>query len=186
MGHALTHVTEMERQRLDEAAASAPSPTPDQCEHLLHLGDDLEQLWGQPGSSSLLKKRLLRTVLQEVVADTTVDPPSVRLKLHWAGSSHTELTVRKNKAGHHDRVNSEEVTDLVRELAWVSEDSAIVAILNRLGYRIGNDNTWTENVACSTFAAAETFRKTAHPPGRTDKTKRDVHAGFGKFPGCQP
>ena len=140
---ALTHVTEME-QRRNESEASAPVLSPDQREHLLHLGDDLEQLWDRPASSSSLKKRLLRTVLQEIVADTTVDPPSVRLKLHWAGGSHTELTVRKNRAGQHNRVNSEEVTDLIRELALVSEDSAIVAILNRLGYRTGNDNTWTE------------------------------------------
>ena len=140
---ALTHVTEMER-RLEEAAASAPPLTPDQREHLLLLGDDLEQLWDMPGSPASLKKRLLRTVLKEIVADTTADPPTVRLKLHWVGGSHTELTVRKNKVGHHDHVNSEEVTTLIRELALVSKDVAIVAMLNRLGYRTGTGNTWTE------------------------------------------
>ncbi|WP_263419900.1 helix-turn-helix domain-containing protein [Terriglobus albidus] len=61
-----------------------------------------------------------------------------------AGKSSTELTVRKNKTGHHNHINSEEVTDLIRELALVCEDSAIVSILNRLGYRTGNNNTWTE------------------------------------------
>ena len=91
-----------------------------------------------------MKKRILRTVLQEVIADTTDDPPSVHLKLHWAGGSHTELTVRKNKIGYHNHINSEEVTDLIRELALVCEDTSIVSILNRLGYRTGNGNTWTE------------------------------------------
>jgi hypothetical protein len=52
--------------------------------------------------------------------------------------------VRKNRTGHHDRVNSQEVTELIRELALVCEDSAIVSILNRLGHRTGNSNTWTE------------------------------------------
>jgi isopentenyldiphosphate isomerase len=33
---------------------------------------------------------------------------------------------------------------LIRELALVCEDSSIVSILNRLGYRTGNRNTWTE------------------------------------------
>src|ERR1039457_5136413 len=33
---------------------------------------------------------------------------------------------------------------LIRELALVCEDSAIVSILNRLGYRTGIGNTWTE------------------------------------------
>jgi hypothetical protein len=36
------------------------------------------------------------------------------------------------------------VTDLIRELALVCEDTSIVSILNRLGYRTGNGNTWTE------------------------------------------
>jgi hypothetical protein len=66
------------------------------------------------------------------------------LKLHGPGGVHTELTVRKNRTGHHDHVNSQEVTELIRELALVCEDSAIVSILNRLGYRTGIGNTWTE------------------------------------------
>ena len=78
------------------------------------------------------------------MADTSDDPPTVHLKLHWSGGVHTELTVRKNRTGHHDHVNSREVTELIRELALVCEDSAIVSILNRLGYRTGIGNTWTE------------------------------------------
>jgi DNA invertase Pin-like site-specific DNA recombinase len=140
--HALTHVTEVER-RLEEATALTPQLTVEQRQQLLTLGDDLEQLWDHPHSPPSLKKRILRTVLQEVIADTTGDPPSVHLKLHWTGGSHTELTVRKNRTGYHNHINSEEVTELIRELALVCEDTSIVSILNRLGYRTGNDNTWT-------------------------------------------
>ena len=141
--NALTHVAEIER-RLEETIVAAPQTSPEQREQLLALGDDLEQLWDHPGSPVTLKKRILRTVLQEIVADTTDDPPTVHLKLHWIGGSHTELTVRKNRTGYHNHINSEEVTELIRELALVCEDSAIVSILNRLGYRTGNNNTWTE------------------------------------------
>ena len=141
--NALNHVREME-QRVEEASVAAPSLSPQQREQLLALGDDLEQLWDHSNASVPLKKRILRTVLQEVIADTRDDPPEVHLKLHWMGGTHTELTVRKNKAGYHNHINSEEVTELIRELALVCEDSAIVSILNRLGYRTGNNNTWTE------------------------------------------
>ena len=44
----------------------------------------------------------------------------------------------------HNHINSQEVTELIRELALVCEDTSIVSILNRLGYRTGNGNTWTE------------------------------------------
>ena len=139
----LTHVTEMER-RLEEASALAPQLTAEQRQQLLALGDDLEQLWDHPHSPVSLKKRILRTVLQEVIADTKDDPPSVHLKLHWAGGSHTGLTVPKNRTGYHNHIISQEVTELIRELALVCEDTSIVSILNRLGYRTGNGNTWTE------------------------------------------
>jgi len=109
----------------------------------LALGDDLEQLWVHPRSSATLKKHILRTVLQEVIADTADDPPAVHLKLHWAGGSHTGLTVPKNRTGYHNHINSQEVTELIRELALVCEDTSI-SILNRLCYRTGNGNTWTE------------------------------------------
>jgi hypothetical protein len=131
-------------QRLVEASAQAPQRTAEKRQHLLTLGDNLEQLWDRPHSPVSLKKRILRTVLQEVVVDTSNDPPSVQLKLHWAGGSHTELTVRKNKTGYHNHINSDEVTELIRELALVCGDTAIVSILNRLGYRTGTGNTWTE------------------------------------------
>jgi hypothetical protein len=52
--------------------------------------------------------------------------------------------VRKNRTGYYNHINSEEVTELIRELALVCEDTSIVSILNRLGYRTGNGNTWTE------------------------------------------
>jgi DNA invertase Pin-like site-specific DNA recombinase len=141
--HALTHAAELER-RLEEASTEEPQLTPEQREQLLALGDDLERLWDHPDAPMTLKKRILRTVLEEVVADTTDQPPTVHLKLHWAGGSHTELTVRKNKTGYHNHINSEQVTELIRELALVCEDYVIVSILNRLGYRTGHGNTWTE------------------------------------------
>ena len=141
--NALSHVAEMER-RLEDASSGAPLITLGQREHLFALGDDLERLWDHPRSPVTLKKRILRTVLKEIVVNTADDPPSVRLKLHWAGGSHTELTVSKNKTGYHNHINSEEVTELIRELALVCEDRSIVSILNRLGYRTGNGNTWTE------------------------------------------
>ena len=62
--NALTHVAEMER-RFEEATLAAPQITPEQREQLLTLGDDLEQLWDHPNSPITLKKRILRTVLQE-------------------------------------------------------------------------------------------------------------------------
>jgi hypothetical protein len=71
-------------------------------------------------------------------------PPSARPKLRWAGGSHTELTVHKNRTGYRNHINSHEVTGLIRERALVCADTSIVSIPSRLGYRTRGSNTWTE------------------------------------------
>jgi DNA invertase Pin-like site-specific DNA recombinase len=114
-------------------------------ERLLELGEDLPQLWNHPKASAKLKKRILRTVIEEIVVDLVEDPPRIDMRLHWAGGVHTRLTVRKNRTGHHRHRTDRHVVDLVRDLVKVCDDPSIAGILNRLGYRTGVGNTWTES-----------------------------------------
>ena len=115
-------------------------------ERLLELGADLRELWNHPQAPMALKKRILRTVLEEIIIDIRdEDPPKVHLRLHWAGGSHTELVVLKNRSGQHRRCATQDVVELVRELAKVCRDRSIASILNRLGYRTGAGNTWKES-----------------------------------------
>ncbi|MFQ5668170.1 MAG: recombinase family protein [Candidatus Binatia bacterium] len=114
-------------------------------QRLLELGHDLDQLWRHPAAPVALKKRILRTVLTEIVVDVEEDPPQTRMKLHWSGGVHTELLVRRNPTGKHRHCTDRRVVDLVRDLAKVCEDPAIASVLNRLGYRTGVGNTWTES-----------------------------------------
>ena len=48
----------------------------------------------------------------------------------------------RNKTGQHRRSADRTVIDLIRELAKVCPDKAIAAILNRLGYKTGQEMTW--------------------------------------------
>jgi len=96
--------------------------------------------------------------------DTTDDPPSVHLKLHWAGGSHTELTVPKNRTGYHNHINSQEVTELIRELALVCEDASIVSILNRWAIAQATA-TLGRRSACNMSAIQMTFLPVHHHIG---------------------
>jgi hypothetical protein len=98
----------------------------------------------RPSTDFSLKKRILRTVLEEIVVDLSEEPREIRMWMHWVGGIHTELTIPRNRSGSHGRCTDREVVDLVRELARVSADANIASILNRLGYRTGAGNTWTE------------------------------------------
>jgi hypothetical protein len=89
-----------------------------------------------------LKKRILRTVLNEIVVNVADDPPRNLLSLHWSGGVHTQLSLPRNRSGQHGRTVSTEAVELIRELASVCHDATIATVLNRLRYRTGQGLTW--------------------------------------------
>jgi DNA invertase Pin-like site-specific DNA recombinase len=109
---------------------------------LLQLGDDLPALWRHPNSSAQLKKRIVRTLLHEIMVSK--DGDKICMVLHWHGGDHTRLDFLKNRTGQHRHATPDNVVQLIRQLARVQPDQAIVSILNRLGLRTGHGNTWTE------------------------------------------
>lgn len=123
-------------------ARVATSLTPQQRDALLALGSDLPRLWDHPSASSQLRKRILRTVIQEIVARVT--DARVELIIHWQGGDHTELSVVKNRIGQHRWTTDAEVQTLITQLARQLNDGSIASLLNRLGHRTGRDLTWTE------------------------------------------
>lgn len=139
---ALARVTEIENRLASEQAAHQELTASDQ-KRLYELGSDLKLVWDHPDASVQLKKRILRTVLEEIVVDITADPPVIQMRLHWKGGVHTLLRVPKNKSGQHRYAADREVVEVVRELAKICDDPALAGLLNRLGYRTGTEKTWT-------------------------------------------
>ena len=119
----------------------APLSEP-QRERVLALGTDLLSLWQHPAAPVELKKRILRTVLEEIVVNNSDDPPQHVLQLHWKGGVHTELRVARNGTGRHRRVADDKAVELITELSKICDDKTIAVVLNRLGYRTGQGQTW--------------------------------------------
>jgi hypothetical protein len=138
---ALAQVVEAEA-RLAAAGKMAEPMSERQREQLTALSEDLIALWNHPETPVQLKKRILRTVLTEILIDNEADPATHRVRLHWAGGVHTELRVERNKPGQHRYSADRSVIDLVSELAKICQDKTIAAILNRLGYKTGQEKTW--------------------------------------------
>ena len=108
----------------------------------LTLGTDLERAWNHRAATPETRKRILRTVIVEIVA--RVDDHEIDLKIHWQGGDHTQLNVRKARSGEHRWILDAPTTDIVRELARQVPDYRIASILNRAGKRTGRDNAWNE------------------------------------------
>lgn len=109
---------------------------------LLGLGQDLRALWEHESASPDLKKRILRTVLEEIMIGDDADRTNHELVLHWKGGIHTQLSTPRNKPGKKYCETSVTALELIEELSKVCSDQAIAATLNRLGFKTGGGKTW--------------------------------------------
>ena len=138
---ALARVAEAEA-RLAAAGKATEPLSESQKQQLTALSEDLMALWNHSEAPIQLKKRILRTVLTEIIIDHETDLATHHLRLHWAGGVHTELRVERNKPGQHRHSVERSVIDLVSDLSKICPDKTIAAILNRLGYKTGQEKTW--------------------------------------------
>lgn len=138
----LVEVHRLEERLVAQQNGQTTAPTAEERARLMELGADIETLWHHPGATAETRKRILRTVIAEIVAKVVDD--TIQLVIHWQGGDHTRLTVAKNRSGKHRWGTDADTGDLIRALARQQPDGGIAAILNRAGKRTGKGNTWTE------------------------------------------
>jgi DNA invertase Pin-like site-specific DNA recombinase len=119
------------------------APLPDR-ELLLSLAQDLPAIWNSPSTEMRLKQRIVRILIEEIVADVDESSREIVLLIHWAGGRHSELRVKKRETGQHGKCTSLEAIEVVRHMAGRFPDELIAATLNRLGLRTGVGNTWNK------------------------------------------
>lgn len=140
---ALSNVHALERRLQTGGHEESAGPIPDQ-ELLLSLAQDLPAVWNSPAADMRLKQRIVRIVLQEIVADIDQEHGEVVLLLHWAGGRHSELRVRKNPTGENRYRTAVEAFEVIRQMTGRFSDERIAATLNRIGLRTGVGNSWNE------------------------------------------
>lgn len=141
---ALLRVHELEA-RLNAHHEAIHSLSASDKQRLLDLAGDLRLVWDHPSSTVELKKRILRTVIEEIVLDRDVDQRQHVLRVHWKGGVHTVLRVKRNGSGHHSRVTDAKAIELIEELSKICDDKTIAQVLNRLGYRTAQGKGWHQH-----------------------------------------
>jgi hypothetical protein len=137
---ALTRVAEVEAKiAAHDAALPAPAAIP---ASLTTLATDLKAVWHAPTTDARLKKRIVRTVIQEIVADIDQDAAEIVLIVHWIGGVHTQLRLPKRRRGQRNSTPAD-VIAAVRQLVLIANDDLIAGILNRNGLVTGHGNRWT-------------------------------------------
>jgi len=138
---ALTHVGEIEGKIAGHEAAT-PELSPLSISDMAVIAENLRTVWSAPTTDARLKKRIVRTVIQEVIADIDDMTSEIVLVIHWVGGVHTELRLPKRHRGQRNAA-PDDIIEAVRQLALIANDDLIVGTLNCNGLTTGNGNRWT-------------------------------------------
>jgi DNA invertase Pin-like site-specific DNA recombinase len=116
--------------------------TDEQNEELLSLGERFNEVWNSAACPVELKKKILRTVLEEVVVDEP-SPERLTFVVHWKGGVHTSFELARLSRGGSQRTTEKDL-DIIRKMAVRYGDDAIARVLNKLGRRTGKGLAWSE------------------------------------------
>jgi hypothetical protein len=137
---ALARTAEIESKlAAHDAAKVAPVADP---ASLTTLAADLKTVWAAPSTDARLKKRIVRTVIHEVIADIDPESAEIVLVVHWIGGVHSEMRLPRRRRGQRNSTSADVIV-AVRQLALIVNDDLIAGILNRNGLVTGYGNRWT-------------------------------------------
>lgn len=138
---ALLQVAEIEAKIVQhDAAITTRRETP--LPSLASLADNLSTVWSAPTTDARLKKRIVRTVIKEVIADIDADAGQIVLIIHWMGGAHTQLWLPRRRRGQRNSTRPD-IIDAVRQLVLIANDDLIAGLLNRNKLTTGHGNRWT-------------------------------------------
>jgi len=89
-------------------------------------------VWNAPEADASLKKRILRTLIEEIVVDVATDAHDVCFRVHWKGGAHTEHRYRR-RPGRRANVHSDDTLRIIMELSVLCDDRMIAKYLNEHG-----------------------------------------------------
>jgi hypothetical protein len=137
---ALIRVAEVE-SKISAHEATSPARAFDPTAFAL-FGANLETVWSAPTTDARLKKRIVRTLIHEVVADIDDTTSEIVIVVHWSGGVHSEIRLPRRRRGQRSSTSAD-IIAAVPELALIANDDLIAGLLNRNGLKTGYGNRWT-------------------------------------------
>lgn len=134
---------EAEREAEVRLGALEGALTDEEKRQLRAYAEDLGSLWTANGTRSQDRKRIVRCLIENVVAGIGGETERLQAAVHWAGGEVTNLDVARGKSGVHRYVTDPELVDLVRVLAEEFSDEQIARILHRKRLRTAKGLAFT-------------------------------------------
>jgi DNA invertase Pin-like site-specific DNA recombinase len=126
------------------AALNRPPPLGDEeREAIFALGEHFDCVWNSDRCPVELKKKIVRTVIEEIIVDLDDSRCMLSFVIHWKGGVHTRLEMKK-PVGAAGQRTAEEDLDIIRRMAVRYGDDDIAYVLNKHGRSTGKDKRWTQ------------------------------------------
>src|SRR6185312_5842435 len=142
---ALQALADAEAELARRDAARPKTLTTQEQTTILALGNDLPAVWSAPTTTDKDRKRLLRSLLDEVNISVCRDHTDAQaeLVLRWTGGAITDLRVPIRRTPPNLLRTNEDTVDLVRRLTAHYPDATIAHILNRQHRRTARGLSFT-------------------------------------------
>jgi hypothetical protein len=131
--------------RLDDMSTHSPRLTPAIEASVRALGHDFAAVWNDPDCPMTLKKRIVRTLIHEIVVDLDESAQKLQFVIHWHGGCHTAFSMPKPQSGAVAHKTALEDVELIERMAVRYGDDEIARVLSKLGRRTGKGNRWTKS-----------------------------------------
>jgi hypothetical protein len=131
-------------ERVQEVSAQRQRILPPDLAIFENLAENLDQVWNHPDTDVRIKKRIVRTLIEEVLVDVTSDAGETSLVIRWKGGIHTQLSVRRRRRGQNRFHTPPDILQAVEALTRTCTDKVIAGVLNRNGLLTGKGNRWTQ------------------------------------------
>ncbi|MGQ9673843.1 MAG: recombinase family protein [Candidatus Aminicenantales bacterium] len=128
---------------LAEEEKEAVVLTEEEEEEIIELGERFGEVWASELCPAQVKKKIIRTAVEEVTADLDEERNVLSLTIHWKGGCHTRFEMAKPVSGVGRKTSLDDL-EVIRGMAVHYSDAEIARVLTKLGRRTGKGNRWNE------------------------------------------
>lgn len=112
---------------------------------LLSLGHCFSDTWNQVSCPMVLKKKIIRCLIKEVIVDIDEAKGQISFIIHWHGGSHSSLSIPRPLPASKSHKTVEKDIEVIKKMAIRYNDSEIAKVLSKLGRKTGKGNRWTKS-----------------------------------------
>jgi DNA invertase Pin-like site-specific DNA recombinase len=132
------------KKTLQEILNQRKTLTAEQKQELLQLGGDFKQVWHSNDCPMEVKKKIIRTVIEEIIVRLDDSTKMLHFVIHWKGGCHTEFEMEKPRSAVGKATDVEDI-ELIRKMADHYDDGETARVLNRLSRRTGKGLYWSQS-----------------------------------------